>query len=319
MQGRRAAVFAIVLAPVITAAQQFTPALPGPPVDPNTRFEVVSVKPVANATGPLGRFLPLLPRFEFTELPIGWLLRQALQKPDYQMIGAPAWINTDRFTIMAKAPDGTPQAALTTLILNLLKDRFQLATHVESRDLPIFNLVMARTDGRLGPDIKATPADCQSTIAERNAATQAAAAGLRPSNGAPAPLPGMPGGPPLPDLNAPTVACGFARLITGNIAVSGRTIAQFVPTLSDLLGRPVIDKTGLTGRYDFDMKLDIQAVLAMARAMGANVPAAAANITPSDGSSLMTALNDQLGLKLDSVRVPMDVVVVDSVEAPTPD
>ena len=319
MQGRRAAVFAIVLVPVITAAQQFTPALPGPPVDPNTRFEVVSVKPVANATGPLGRFLPLLPRFEFTELPIGWLLRQALQKPDYQMIGAPAWINTDRFTIMAKAPDGTPQAALTTLILNLLKDRFQLATHVESRDLPIFNLVMARTDGRLGPDINATPADCQATIAERNAATQAAAAGLRPSNGAPAPLPGMPGGPPLPDLNAPTVACGFARLITGNIAVSGRTIAQFVPTLSDLLGRPVIDKTGLTGRYDFTLKFapegrnagPLGQTLAL---LGAAAPAPAAD---PNAPSLSAALQEQLGLKLESARGPVEVVVIDKLDKPT--
>jgi uncharacterized protein (TIGR03435 family) len=67
------------------------------------------------------------------------------------------------------------------------------------------------------------------------------------------------------------------------------------------------------------MKLDLQMVLAQARRMGANIPAAAANIPQSDGSSLTTALNEQLGLKLDSVRAPVDVVVIDSVEALSPD
>ena len=72
--------------------------------------------------------------------------------------------------------------------------------------------------------------------------------------------------------------------------------------------------------YMFDMKLDLQALLAMAQAMGMNVPAgAAANLPQRHGSSVMTALNDQLGLKLESVRAAVDVLIVDSVEAPAPD
>jgi uncharacterized protein (TIGR03435 family) len=94
---------------------------------------------------------------------------------------------------------------------------------------------------------------------------------------------------------------------------------QIVDMLTQFTGRAVRDKTGLTGRYDFAMKMDIQMVLAMAKRMGANIPAAAANIPQSDGSSLMTALNEQLGLKLESTRGPVDVVVIDNVEAPTPD
>jgi uncharacterized protein (TIGR03435 family) len=81
----------------------------------------------------------------------------------------------------------------------------------------------------------------------------------------------------------------------------------------------VRDKTGLTGRYDFAFRLDLQMVLAAAQKAGANIPAAAANIPQSDGSSLMTALNEQLGLKLESTRAPVDVVVIDSVEAPVAD
>ena len=99
----------------------------------------------------------------------------------------------------------------------------------------------------------------------------------------------------------------------------GQEMKQIVEILTQFTGRPVRDKTGLTGRYDFAMKLDLQMVLGLAQKMGANIPAAAANIPQSDGSSLTTALNEQLGLKLESVRGPVGVVIIDSIEAPTPD
>ncbi len=99
----------------------------------------------------------------------------------------------------------------------------------------------------------------------------------------------------------------------------GQEIPQLIAVLTQLAGRQVRDKTGLTGRYDFDMKLDLQTLLRMAQGMGVNVPAEAANIPQSDGSSLMTALNEQLGLTLDSVRAPVDVLIVDNVEAPATD
>jgi uncharacterized protein (TIGR03435 family) len=282
----------------------------GPPIDPQLRFEVVSVKPVAD-NGRFGRFLPTPQRFEYSELPIGWFLRTALQKPDSQVIGAPGWIDTEFYTIVAKPPDGAPPAALTTMMLNLLKDRFQLATHLETRELPIFNLVMARTDGRLGPNLKTTPADCQAKVAARDAALQAAAAG----RGAPPPM------PPLGDLKAPP-ECGFGRLLTGDVAVSGRTIAQFVTTVSEWVGGPVIDKTGLTGLYDFTLKYAPEGVrvpgplgptLVLRMAQG---PAPAVD---PDAPSLSVALQEQLGLKLESARGPVEVVVIDRLEKPTPD
>ena len=96
-------------------------------------------------------------------------------------------------------------------------------------------------------------------------------------------------------------------------------LLQLAEVLAVFTGRTVRDKTGLTGRYDFDMKLDLQLVLAMAQKLGANIPAAAANIPQSDGSSLTTSLNEHLGLKLESVRGPATVVVIDSVEAAVQD
>jgi uncharacterized protein (TIGR03435 family) len=301
---------AIEEAAFAASQQQVAPAS-GTRIDPQLRFEVASVKPVAGTSGTFGRFLPILPRFEYTDLPIGWFLRTALDKADYQMIGAPDWIDTERYTIMAKAPDGAPQAALTTLMLNLLKDRFQLTTHLETRELPIFNLVMTRTDGRPGPNLKATPADCQATIADRNAAAQAFAAG----RGAPPPM------PPLGDINA-RPACGFGRLLTGNVAVSGRTIAQFVTTLSEWMGRPVIDKTGLTGLYDFTLKFapeDVRDAGPLGPTLTLMRGQVQAPRVDPDAPSLAAALQEQLGLKLESARGPIDVVVIDRLEKPTPD
>ncbi len=242
MRIQGAAAFVIATVPVMAAAQQFFPNF-GPPVDPNIRFEVVAIKPMSDASG--GTVMRITPgRFEST-VPVGLLLRQALQKPDYQMVGAPGWMDTQRYSITAKVPEGVPPTAISVLLLNLLKDRFQLATHLETREQPIYHLVLARADGRLGPDIKPTSAECQATLAARVAAGQAAAAGR---GGPPPPL------PPLPGPNDP-VPCGFFRTPPGLAAASGFTMAQLVRTLSDLTGRSVVDKTGLTVPYDFTIKV----------------------------------------------------------------
>ena len=304
---RNAFVFVVALVPVMAAAQQFLPAPPGAPPDPNIRFEVVSLRAAEDVSGPM--MMRMTPAgFEYSNLPIGVLLRQALQKPDYQIVGVPGWTNTDRYTIRAKAPEGAPLTALTALMLNLLKDRFQLATHVETRELPIFNLVVARADGRLGPDLKATPAECQATLAERLAAAKAAAAGGRA--GGPLPPP-----PAFPGPNDP-LPCGFVRLNPGIAAGSGRTIEQIVPTLSDLVGRPVIDKTGLKGLFDFALKYAPEG-----RAAGPFGPPPGAPAPPVDPDvpSLSTAVQEQLGLRLESARGPVEVVVIDKLEKPALD
>jgi uncharacterized protein (TIGR03435 family) len=123
LKSRNAFVFVIAIVPVIAAAQQFFRAPPGPPVDPNTRFEVAVIKPVDGASGPTMNMTPS-GRFDMTGMPIGILVRQALQKLDYQIVGAPGWMDTERYSFSAKAPDGTPPAARTVMMVNLLKDRF---------------------------------------------------------------------------------------------------------------------------------------------------------------------------------------------------
>jgi uncharacterized protein (TIGR03435 family) len=290
MRKQSAAVFVIAIAPVVAAAQQFLTAPPG--VDPNMRFEVVAIKPIADASSPM--LIRMTPGGLDSAVPVGVLLRQALQKPDYQMVGAPGWINSDRYSIRATVPKGVPPAAMSVMMLNLLKDRFQLATHIDTREQPIFHLVMARSDARLGPDLRPTSAECQAAMAERQAAEKR-------------------GGPPPPPPDRD--GCGAGRTGPGLLARRGGRIAQLVSPLSDLTGRPVIDKTGLTGLYDFTLRFAYEG--RMPGLMGP-LGAPPAAVDP-DAPSLSAALQEQLGLKLEAARGPVEVVVIDRFEKPTVD
>jgi uncharacterized protein (TIGR03435 family) len=293
MRKQSAALFVIAMVPVMAAAQQFLNA-PGAPVDPNTRFEAVSIKPIKDANAPM--LIRMVGGLD-SAVPVGILLRQALQKPDYQMVGAPGWINTDRYSIRATAPAGTPPVAMSVMLLNLLKDRFQLATHLETREQPISHLVLARSDGRLGPNLKPTSAQCLATIADRQAAAKR-------------------GAPPVFD---PNDSCGSGRNAPGLISVSGRSVAQLVPMLSDLTGRPVIDKTGLAGLYDLTLKFAFEGRMPGIMGPLGVPPGAPAPTADSDAPSLSAALQEQLGLKLESARGPVEVVVIDKLEKPTLD
>jgi uncharacterized protein (TIGR03435 family) len=217
MRAQSVAIFAIAIVPVMAAAQQFATAS-GPPVDPESRFEVASIRPISDASSPM--LIRMTPGGLDSAMPVGVLLRQALQKPDYQMVGAPGWINTERYAIRATASTGASPAAMPVMLRNLLKDRFQLAAHLETREQPIFHLVLARSDGRLGPNLTATSAACQATMANRQEAVKS-------------------GKPPAFDPNDP---CGSGRTAPGLISGSGRSIAQLVSRLSDLrFEKPTLD------------------------------------------------------------------------------
>ena len=306
MRIQSAAVFAIAMVPVIAAAQQFLTA-PGAPADPNIRFDVVAIRPIKDASGPM--LIRMTPGGLESSVPVGVILRQALQKPDYQMVGAPGWINTERYSIRATVPAGTPPTAMSVMMLNLLKDRFQLATHLETREQPIFNLVRTRSDGRLGPNLKATSAECQATLEARRAAPPPGA----PGRGGP-PLPGTPGGSPLIfDPNA----CGAQRRGPGTAGAVGKPIAEIVPILSDLTGRLVFDKTGLKGYYDFTLKFALQP--GGSEGPFGSPPGTPAPAIDPDAPNIFTAVQEQLGLKLEGARGPVEVVVIDEFEKPTLD
>jgi uncharacterized protein (TIGR03435 family) len=280
-------------------------------------FEVAAVKPSnPDPANPLSMVPMVRPqpggRVTVSNFPLKMLIAYAYEMQDFRVDGGPPTLMSAKFDITAKASAGNILTAkeMRPLLKNLLIERFKLKAHIEPREMRIYDLVLAHSDGRLGPDIMPSKSDC-SNADEVNAKRADALA-----KGDISAVVAKPG---------EVLHCTLAPNVSGgpmNISVhgDGQEIAQLIELLSPMTGRYIRDKTGLTGRYDFDMKLDLQALLAMAQAMGMNVPAgAAANLPQSDGSSVMPALNDQLGLMLESVRAPIDVLIIDSIEAPAPD
>jgi uncharacterized protein (TIGR03435 family) len=275
-------------------------------------FEVASVKPSnpnPDPTNPLSMIALMLPqpggRFTATNTALRMLIMAAFELPqEAQLVGGPPTLMAAKYDITARVANTETIAMkeLPQLLRTLLADRFKLKTHTETRELPVYDLVVARGDGRLGPDLKPSKSECSKP--DEIAAQQGAAL----AKGDVASVLGKPG----PCMVTTDASGGPLNLL---VRGDGQEVKQLIELLSQLTGRTVRDKTGLTGRYDFAMKLDLQMVLALAKRMGANIPAAAANIPQSDGSSLMTALNEQLGLKLDSTRDSATIVVIDSVEA----
>jgi uncharacterized protein (TIGR03435 family) len=229
------------------------------------------------------------------------MLIQGAYAPSYQMegliVGGPGWINTDRFDIDAKMAPGTTADDMRTMAQALLADRFKLAAHAETRDLQVYALVLARGDGKLGPKMRPSDVDCEALRAAR-------ANGTAPSVGPPR------AGEPMPPC---TTRLNFGPL--SRIDSSGMRLAQLVGLLSLSTGRPVVDRTGLSG--DFAVSVEFVSEPGAGSQLGP--PASSTGAPPPDAPSLFTALQEQLGLKLDSRREPTEVLVIDRAEQPSPD
>ena len=297
---------------VLTVVAQSPPA----PV-----FDVTSVKR-NTSTGPMTiRNAP--GNMSAVNMPLRQLIRIAYQLQDFQIIGVPDWANTDRFDVEGRfdpaairPPGPTPQAPPMMLMLRgLLRDRFGLVARVETRDLPILALRVARTDGRLGPQLKPSAVDCAAL----------GRGGSPPGGRVGGPTTeGRPGGPPpdgrgLPPPGTPfslgeRPLCGdrmgFGQLLGGGTPMS-RLATQI---LAQLTGRVVVDKTGLTGAYDIDLKWT---PTPDQLPQGPPPPGFELPAIDPNGPSLFTALQEQLGLKLDAERGPVEVLVVEKLVPPT--
>jgi uncharacterized protein (TIGR03435 family) len=181
----------------------------------------------------------------------------------------------------------------------LLAERFKLVLHNETKDSPIYALIMARSDGRLGPSLTKSEANCD---------------GAGPGRGRGGPPP--PPGPPQP---GDRMACGI-RIGLGNIAVGGSPLSQFANSLGMFAGRVVQDRTGLTGNYDFNLTWTPDQMPQRAPGTAADQPIQVNGVAiDPNGPSLFTAVQEQLGLKLDSQRGPVELMVIDRAEKPVED
>lgn len=263
----------------------------------NPKFEVASVRENTADDGKV--LIGIQPGGRFTT--IGVVLRdliaQAYSLQRSQLVGGPDWMATARFDITAKADGEIPRTALGApgplplMIQDLLRERFKLAAHRETREQAIYALRLARSDGQLGPGLRASTTDCAALFAR-----------------------GRSGPPPRGMGPGERPACGM-RIAPGQLVAGAMPISQLILPLSQFTERLVFDRTGLTGNFEIDLKWTPDRVPSGPPPPGAPPPPA---IDPN-GPSLFTAVHEQLGLKLESERAPVEVLVIDHVERPTPD
>jgi len=287
---------AALAAGLVAHAAAQTPKTPASPT-----FEVATVKP--NKSGQPFIQFGLQPggRVSAVNVPLKELIRMAYNVQAFQIDGGPAWVNSDRFDVTAKAegdlgPMGPGQMGPIQLMMqNLLADRFGLKVRRETREMSIDALVLARADGRLGPKLEPSSVDCAAKMRGRGAGP-----GGRDT---PPPVP-RPGEKP---------ECGMF-MGPGSVGAGGVSIDLLAQMLSGRTQRIVLNKTGLSGNYSFTLEFTPdQMPPGGALIAGAPVPA------DPNAPSLVTALQEQLGLKLEQQRAPVEMLVIDEVSRPTPD
>lgn len=244
------------------------------------QFEVASIKRnLSTQVG--GRFGQLPDRFDATHVNLWRLISLAYRVQFSQIVGGPEWADSDFWDVQGKAEDGSipntprppsvtgPPDSMALMLQTLLEDRFHLRVHREEREMPVYELHVAKAGSKMRLSLEQNTLRPDSTNVQRG--------GLQARRG-------MIEGTPLPNL---------------------------VEALSQQLDRRVIDKTGLNGLYDFGLKW-----------MPDEPPdplSPGAQLPPPDRSapSLVTALQEQLGLKLESSKGPVEVLVIDSISKPT--
>ena len=273
---RRIALVAAATAGTTLLAQPQAPAISG------AQFDVVSIKPhpYDPARGGGMRTLPD-GTFMMTSQPIWSIIAYAspVAVLPRNIKGLPDWARTEAFDIIAKpAPDSHPtRDQRNEMMRNLLIERFKVAGHVDEEEQTTFAMVVARSDGQLGPQLKKSTADC----------------GQPPSDAAPQPR------PPTPSR------CGM-RMGQGTIEVTGMALDRIVNSFTGPAGGQVFNRTGLDGAYDFTMHF----APPFLRADG--------SAPTDDAPQFVTALQEQLGLKLVPEKTKVKVFVIDHIERPTP-
>lgn len=264
MHRAAAAMIAILWFSAALAAQEFPTGNAAVPA-----FDVVSIKSLAG----IGR--PRLPgarqsqgRFARAATTLRQLIQYAYDVQPLQVTGGPAWVSTSRFQVDARTERTTTPAQMRAMVRQMLADRFALKTHTDVQERPIYRMVVAQRNGKLGPSIYRTDdPECGG------------------SNPQPCDLSVWSGG-----------------LMSSGMGLQQLAAALFNTSQSSGVDRPVVDHTGLAGMFGFTLMFS------------------SFDTAPhvSNDPSIFTALREQLGLKLEPARGPVELLVIDSVEQPAP-
>jgi uncharacterized protein (TIGR03435 family) len=249
-------------------------------------FEVASVKrsppaedldlPTAGTAQPNGRWFA-------RKASLRLLLLSSHGLRSGELVGGPSWIDTEQFSIEARAPAGTSAERMRVMAQTLLADRFRLRTHTEQRRTPAYALVVARKDGRLGRGLRPTASDCSAGRLK----------GAKSVDG--------------------LFLCGGVslRVVDGvrQVRLRGYSLPEFlkIALASPILGIAAVDRTGLTGYFDIDIDY------VMPPSPGA------VDSRPVDGPPLVEAVESQLGLRFERRDETVQVMVIDHAEMPDPD
>jgi uncharacterized protein (TIGR03435 family) len=251
-------------------------------------FDVSSVR--ANTSGDRRTSLRFTPAGDLTAVnqPVRVLVTIAYELPIFRIEGMPDWFERERFDVSAKAPAGLtlPLAEIRgPLLRSLLEDRFTLRARRVTKEVAAMVLTLAGSDGDVGARLRRSTVDCVAAIAA-----------LR-------------GRGPVVPPGEPT--CGLGGSSAGRMCGRAVTLDQLTFGLSGVYQRPVVDHTGLEGRFDFDLSFTPDNPGGPGVAFGAACPAAT-----GDRPALSTALQEQLGLRIRSERAPVEVLVIESAERP---
>lgn len=250
------------------------------------RFEVASVKP-GNSNADRMRFGIPPGRFVQEDASLLTAVYMAFNLRPYQVRQPlPDLVTRERFTIDARMPANALPTDRGLMVRALLIDRFKLRYHIETKEQDGFVLTVQRRDSKLGPALHASSVDCEERLA--------AIAQKQPT------APSPPG----------AAECGI-RNGPGSINFGGLPLAVLVQMLSNQVGAPVADETGLSGNYDVQLRF--------ALASGGAPRADGQPPVPDDAPSIFTAVQEQLGLKLTPGKARVDTLVIDHIERPDSD
>jgi uncharacterized protein (TIGR03435 family) len=263
-------------------------------VNSRLEFEVASVKPAApqndgrrfvGTQGGPGTADP--GRVTYTNFALKALITTAYDVKAYQVTG-PGWLDTERYDVVATVSVGASKEQVSLMLQNLLADRFKLTLHHATKEFRLYELAV----GKNGPKMKASVED-------------PSAAGGR---GSPIPI-GKDGFPTLPPGRRGMIQMQLVgrRRIAGNV----QSMKDLTDLLGNQVGAPVVDKTGLSGTYDFTLDF----ALGPGRGVDALVaPGASPTDNTADVPNFFSALQEQLGLKLEQKNGPLDFIVIDGAE-----
>ncbi len=277
-------------------------------------FDVASIKPdnsndpqTTTSSFPLGPgnvYATTGGRFCATNFPLLAYIVFAYKvtDPTHTLTGVPDWAGRENFDIVANGPSSATKDQMRLMMQSLLAERFKLTVHKETQQKPGYELVVAKP-GKLGPQLQVylDEGKCAASAngASLNGPATPPAAPAPPSSSSGTQLPPIPCGG---ILGLPPSAQGSFRLGAKNIPLA--LLAKSITNGLTGIDRPVVDHTGLTGNFDFSLEFS---------------PPSQSPDTPADesGPSFLQALQDQLGLKLNTTTVPVNVLVLDHIEQPS--